>query len=201
LNQDGIVIARRQADDICLNYGQRLFKDRFELTGSLKFAHADYKFTPGGVVGNAAQMGPTQPVFDTASSTGYYEWPGGIQSPDNPIAILALGTDRGDQRPEHRERARPVQCPILEGLRLNVNLGYDQSRADRESFSPSVMHSEQKSGYSASSHAATTSRRPGTGDLPHYTAPTGVVPGNVDVTAGYSYQKSTGSTRSSTSGA
>ena len=194
LNQDGIVVGTTtKRTTFGLNYGQRLFKDRFELTGSLKFAHADYRFTPGGVVGNAAQMGPTQPVFDTASGTGYYEWSGGIQSPDNPVAILALGTDRGTNVRSIGNVHGQYSVPFLEGLRLHVNLGYDQSRADRESFSPSVMHSEQKSGYLGEfSRSNDEQTNQVLETYLNYTAPPGVIPGNVDVTAGYSYQKEHG---------
>ena len=43
------------------------------------------------MLGNAAGMGPTQPVYDPTSPTGYYEWPGNsLTSGDNPVALLAL---------------------------------------------------------------------------------------------------------------
>jgi iron complex outermembrane receptor protein len=194
LNQQGIVAGTTtKRTTLGLAYGQRLFQDRLDLSANLKLARADYRFTPGGVVSNAAQMGPTQPITDTASTTGYYEWAGGIQSPDNPLAILALGTDQGTNVRGIGNVHGQYSVPFLEGLRLNLNLGYDLSRADRESFSPSVMHSEQKSGYLGEfsrNNDAQTNQVLET--YLNYTVPNGRIPGNVDVTAGYSYQKEHG---------
>ena len=194
LNQDGIVAGTTtKRTTLGLTYGQRLFRDRFDLSANLKFARADYKFTPGGVVSNAAQMGPTQPVTDTASTTGYFEWSGGIQSPDNPVAILGLGTDRGTNVRGIGNVHGQYSVPFLEGLKVNLNLGYDLSRADRETFSPSVMHSEQKSGYFGEfSRNNDQQTNQVLETYLNYTAPTGLIPGTADVTAGYSYQQEHG---------
>ncbi len=109
----------------------------------MRGSRADDKFTPGGVLSNAAQMGPTQPVFDTLSDPGYFDnWPGGLQSPDNPVAILklwrrtrattyrAIGNVQADYSlPLDRAGSRPTSTSAI-----------DVTKADRETFSPSVLH-------------------------------------------------------------
>ncbi|PYO92623.1 MAG: SusC/RagA family TonB-linked outer membrane protein [Gemmatimonadetes bacterium] len=192
--QEGVIIGTTtQRTTLGLNYGQRLFNDRFDLSANIKFARANYKFTPGAVVGNAAQMGPTQPIMDTASTTGFYEWSGGIQSPDNPVAILALGTDEGTNVRSIGNVHGQYSVPFLEGLKINLNLGYDGSRADRESFSPSVMHSEQKSGYNGEFSRNNDQQTNQTLETYlNYTPTIGAIPGAFDLTGGYSYQKEHG---------
>jgi iron complex outermembrane receptor protein len=97
LNQDGVIsgtTAERMSAS--LNYDQRLFNDRLIVRSNLKGARNSDLFTPGGVLSNAAQMGPTQPVNDPTAPTGFYDWPGNqLTSADNPVAILALATDPG----------------------------------------------------------------------------------------------------------
>ncbi len=104
LDQDGILQGTNtQRISLGLNYNQRLLNDQLSLRAHLRGSRAADEFTPGGALSNAAQMGPTQPIFGNETS-GYYEWPGDIlQSPDNPAAILELrlskltGGDDDDQ--------------------------------------------------------------------------------------------------------
>jgi hypothetical protein len=90
-----------------------LFKDRLNIRASLKGSQTDDNITPGGVLSNSAQFGPTQPVLDENSTTGYYEWPNNaLQSADNPAAILAYR--RTTRRPtEAWERAGRVYDALL----------------------------------------------------------------------------------------
>ena len=194
LDQAGIVIGTTtKRTSVGLAYGQKLWDDRFDLRANVKIAVADYAFTPGGVVGNAAQMGPTQPVVDPASPTGYFEWTGGIQSPDNPVAILALGQDRGKNLRTIGNVRGEYSVPFLRGLKLNANLGYDLSRADRETFSPSVMHNQQKNGLFGEFFRNNEEQTNSVFETyANYTAPLQAIPGNIDVTAGYSYQQEHG---------
>lgn len=194
LNQSGIVIGTTtKRTSLGLAYGQKLWDDKFDLRANVKIAIADYAFTPGGVVSNAAQMGPTQPVTDGTNPTGYYEWTGGIQSPDNPVAILALGQDRGKNLRTLGNVRGEYTVPFLRGLKLNANLGYDLSRADRETFSPSVMHAQQKNGLNGEFFRNNNEQTNTVFETyASYATPLQAIPGNVDVTAGYSYQEEHG---------
>jgi iron complex outermembrane receptor protein len=194
LDQSGIVVGTTtKRASLGLNYGQRLLDDHLDINANVKFARADYDFTPGGVLSNAAQMGPTQPITDPASTTGYFEWTGGIQSPDNPVAILALGHDKGQNLRSIGNIHGEYSVPFAQGLKLNLNLGYDLARADRETFSPSVMHSEVKNGLGGEFYRQNNEQSNSVLETYlDYTTPLHALPGIVDVTAGYSYQKEHG---------
>lgn len=193
LNQDGIIRGTTvERLSLGLGFQQRLFNDRLDVRANLKGSRADDQFTPGGVLSNAAQMGPTQPVSDTASATGYYEWPGNLlTSADNPLAILGLATDRGTTYRSIGSVKATYRLPFLEALRANVGLGYDVARADRQTFNPSVLHSQVKVGTGGSDYRSNSSQvNTGLEAYLNYAAPLSAVPGNIDVTAGYSYGQS-----------
>ena len=107
LRQDGVIrgtTAERLS--LGLNFQQLLFNDRLDIRAIQKGSRAVDGFTPGGVLSNAAQMGPTQPVTDPATSTGFYDWPGNkLTSPDNPIAILELATETEEMVARHAAHA------------------------------------------------------------------------------------------------
>lgn len=190
LNQDGIIKGTTtERISLGLNFQQRLFKDRLDLRAFVKGSRAKDLFTPGGVLSNAAQYGPTQPVNDPASRTGYFEWPGNtLQSADNPMAILALASDRGITYRSIGNVQAQYRLPFLEDLRANVNLNYDVTRTDRQQFSPSVLHSESKTGQGGRDYRANQSQaNTGLETYLNYSAPLNVVPGGIDVTGGYSY--------------
>jgi iron complex outermembrane receptor protein len=195
LNQDGIVEGTT-TERIALGFNMRhrLFSDRLDINAFLKGSRADDRFTPGGVLSNAAQMGPTQPVFDPTRPTGYYDWPGPggtfkeLTSPDNPVAILDLVTDRGITYRSIGNVQTRYRLPFLEALRANVNLAYDVTRTDRQTFEPSVLHAQQKSGTLGSDYRANQSHAVTTAEtFLDYATGVGFAPGTVDVTGGYSY--------------
>src|SRR4029453_1668106 len=118
-----------------LNFQQLLFKDRLDVRAFQKGSRAYDRFTPGGVLSNGAEMGPTQPVTDANTPTGFYDWPGNtLQSPDNPVAILDLARDRGTTYRSLGSIQSSYRLPFLEGLRANLNLNYDITRTDRTTF-------------------------------------------------------------------
>jgi iron complex outermembrane receptor protein len=190
LTQDGIIRGTTtERVSLGLNLQQRLFKDRLDLRVSLRGSRAKDLFTPGGVLSNAAQMGPTQPVFDPTTRTGYYDWPGNtLTSADNPLAILALATDRGITYRSINNIQAQYRLPFLEGLRANLNLAYDLARTDRQVFTPSLLHSQLKTGNGGSDYRANQSQaNSGLEAYLNYSAPLNVVPGAIDLTGGYSY--------------
>ncbi len=189
LNQDGIIRGTTtERISLGLNLEQRLFKDRLDLRTNIRGSRAKDLFTPGGVLSNATQMGPTQPVYDATTETGYYDWPGNtLQSADNPVAILDLATDRGTTYRSLGSVQARYRVPFLEGLRANVNLGYDVIRADRQIFSPSVLHGELKSGQQGRDYRANQSQTNTTFESFLNYGSLNAGPGTVDLTGGYSY--------------
>jgi iron complex outermembrane receptor protein len=192
LDQKGI-IDQNSARRIGLgaNYTQRLANDRLTLRFNLRGSRSDDRFTPLGVLSNAAQYGPTQPISDPASPTGFYDWPGNSStSADNPVAILDLAEEKawtyrgiGNLQAEYR-------LPWVNGLRANVTLGIDATRAQRDNFTPSVLHRQSATGNGGQQ----TRYRPRQLNTVletylNYTTPRPLGPGTLDLTGGYSWTK------------
>lgn len=190
LNQDGIIQGTTtERISLGLNFQQRLLKDRLDIKANVRGSRNKDQFTPGGVLSNAAQMGPTQPVFDETTRTGYYDWPGNtLTSADNPVAILALGRDRGTTDRSVGNVQAQYRFGFLEALRANVHLAYDVTRTDRQQFSPSLLHSEQKTGQQGRDYRASQSQSNTTLEsYLNYASAFGSMPGTFDITGGYSY--------------
>ncbi len=148
LNQDGIIKASStERVSLGLNYSQRLFDDRLDVNTNLRGSRSLDQFAPGGVLSNAAQMGPTQPVTDPTSTTGFYNWPGNsLQSADNPAEILGLATDKGTTYRSIGNVQASYRMPFLDALTANANLGYDLTEVDRSTFNPTALHAQLKAG-------------------------------------------------------
>jgi iron complex outermembrane receptor protein len=193
LRQDGIIRgSSTERVSLDLNFSQRLLDDRLEVRVTEKGSRNLDQFTPGGVLSNAAQMGPTQPIHNAATTTGYYDWPGNtLQSPDNPLAVLALAKDRGTTYRNIGGVQTSYMMPFLAGLQANVNLSYDVARTDRQTFFPSVLHGQLKSGQRGSDYRANQSQTNSALEtFLDYTTQPLFFPGAIDLTAGYSYSQS-----------
>jgi TonB-linked SusC/RagA family outer membrane protein len=191
LDQNGI-IRHNQTQRIGLgaNYNQRLANDRLNLRFNLRGARAADDFTPLGVLSNAAQMGPTQPVYNHSSETGFFDWSGGLQSADNPVAIAELGDERAVTYRAVGNMQTEYSLPWIEGLRANLNLGFDVTGAERENFRPSTLHREVvqgTGGFQSKYNPKNLSTVLET--YLNYTTPKPVGPGTLDLTGGYSWSK------------
>ena len=198
-NHDGVVKGTStERLSLGIVYDQRLFGDRLHVRANVKGSRANDQFTPDGVIGNAAVMAPTQPVRDSTSATGYYEWPASLGlSASNPVAILALALDHGTTYRSVGNVLFEYRLPFLEALKANLNLGYDVTTADRNIFDPSNLHSEMNGGPGGEQVRTELSQ---TNTLLEayldYAAPLKVVPGTIALTGGYSYGHSRGDTAS-----
>ena len=193
LQQDGVIRGTTaERFSLGLNFQQLLFNDRLDIRAIQKGSRTVDDFTPGGVLSNAAQMGPTQPVADPTTSTGFYDWPGNkLTSADNPIAILELATDRGTTYRSVGSLQSAYRMPFMENLRGHVNLNYDVTRADRQTFTPSVLHSQKKSGQNGSDFRSNQSQTNTTLETYlDYAGRLSSVPGTFDITGGYLYGQS-----------
>ncbi len=195
LDQKGI-IDRNSTRRIGLsaNYTQRLANDRLNLRFNLRGSHSDDQFTPIGVLGNAAQYGPTQPILDGASETGFYDWPdSNLTSADNPVAILNLAEEKGWTNRAVGNMQTEYSLPWVEGLRANLNIGFDATRAKRANFTPSVLHREVVTGnggrqsFFRPKQVSTVMEA-----YLNYTTPRPLGPGTLDLTGGYSWAKAHG---------
>jgi len=191
LNQDGI-IRGTNVERVALgfNFNQHLFANKLNLRASLKGSQAADQFTPGGVLSNSAQFGPTQPVMDPSTPNGYYEWPNNtLQSADNPQAILGLATDHGTTFRSMGNVQASYTVPFLAGLTANATLGYDVTKANRQTFVASSLHSQTKTGNGGTIYRSNPSMVNTLMDLYlNFNRLLGV--GTLDATGGYSYSQS-----------
>src|SRR5579859_5220639 len=190
LNQDGIIRGSTlERVSLGANYGQRMFDDQLGIDISLKGSREFDLFTPGGVLSNAAQMGPTQPIFDSTSTTGYYNWPG-TPSADNPAEILNYAKAQGTTYRSVGNVQANYSPTFLGGVRANVNLGYDLTRVTSVTFNPSVLHSELRGGNGYEYRSDPNMLNTVLEMYLSYAKPVNVIRGDIDLTAGYSYSQS-----------
>jgi iron complex outermembrane receptor protein len=194
LGQDGIIDGTTTKRlTLGANYNQRLLKDRLNFRVNIRGSRASDAFTPGGVVGNAAVMGPTQPVRDPTTTSGFYNWPGGLQSVDNPVEALKLASDESTTLRSIGNVQTGYELPFLNGLSANLNLGYDVTKAERVQFSPGVLHTEIKNSHFGNYYRTNpTQLNTVLEGYLTYAIPRNVGPGILDLTGGYSYSKSHG---------
>lgn len=194
LNQNGIMretgVERFSLGAV---YNQSLVDDRVNVRINLRGARSNDTYTPGGVVYNAAQMGPTQPVFDTTSVTGFYEFAPTTQSPDNPYALLRQIVDRGNTFRAIGNVQTEAQVPWVSGLKANLNVAFDVSKAERESFTPSTAHPQLKTGTTGTYFRSNPNfNQTSVEGYLNYVVPRRFGPGTLDLTAGYSWTQNYG---------
>lgn len=188
LNQDGIIQGTNvERVTLGLNYRQNFFNDRLGIRANVKGSRSDDGFTPGGVLSNAAQMAPTQPIYDPATATGYYDWPGGLQSADNPVALVNLAKDNGVTYRSVGNVQGEYRLPWIEGLKANVNVGYDIANVTRENYYPSTLHRQVVSSQGSDYRTTPTESGLQLDTYLNYVRSAG--PGELDLTAGYAYSK------------
>src|SRR5438034_601742 len=191
LNQDGIIQASStKRVSLGLNYSQQLFNDRLNVHTSIRGSRAIDQFTPGDVLGNAAAMAPTQPVFDSSSSTGYWDWKTSNAAPSNPVASLTWARDHGTTWRSVGNVQAEYRAPFLEGLSANVNLGYDLARADRTTFYPNNLAAQVRQGQGLLYIANNSQTNQVLESYLGYSPARTYGPGRLDVVGGYSYAQS-----------
>ena len=194
LNQNGIIRgSSTERVSLGFNYEQRLFDDRMSVRTNLKGSRTLDELLPPNVLGNAAQMGPTQPVYDDTTATGYYNWRVAQQSADNPAQILALAQSHGTTYRSIGNVQADYRLPFLDRLKANVNLGYDVTNVDQQSFNSALQHDQLRNGTGGTFYSTTPSLLNTVLEAYlNYSAPLDVVPGNIDVVGGYGYSQSHG---------
>lgn len=172
-----------------LNYSHLLFNDRLNVQASLLGSRTDDQFTPGGVVGAATAFAPTQPV--RTDDGAYFEWENTL-APNNPLAELALVSDRGTTYRGVGNLETRYQLPFVEGLSATGRFGFDIVEADRTEFRPTTLYAEIESGVNRGYFMQRNPQQTNTvfdvfGNL---TRDLGRWDSNLDATAGYSYENS-----------
>jgi len=191
LNQDGIIRnSSTERLSLGVSYEQTLLNDNLDIKTNLRGSRSFDHFQAGDVLGNAVGMAPTQPVYDPANPTGYWDWPTTGASASNPVASLNRTVNQGTTWRSVGNMQGAYHLPFLRSLTANVNLGYDLTQANNQTFIPNDLAAQirQGQGFLSLSNRNQTSLI-GEGYL-NYAAPINAVPGNIDLTAGYSYSSS-----------
>lgn len=191
LNQQGILkVSSTQRLSLGFNYDQHLFSDRLGIKANVKGSRSFDQFQAGDVLGNAASMAPTQPVYDPTKPGGYWDWPTTGASASNPVASLNRSTNQGTTWRSVGNLQVDYHLPFLEGLKANVNLGYDITSANRSIFQPNDLAAQIRQGQGFLSLANNNQTNEVVEAYLDYAAPMNMVPGNITVTGGYSYAQS-----------
>jgi iron complex outermembrane receptor protein len=143
--QQGIIqTSSTERTNFALNISQMAFNDNLTIDANIKGTHTNDRFNPG-VIGAAITFAPTQPIYDATSPWGgYYEWrnPNGtfdLLAVDNPVSSLNQSNEVGSSDRSLGNLQFDYKIPQIEGLRANLNLGYDILRGDRKNFFPSTL--------------------------------------------------------------
>lgn len=188
LDQQGIVRdSRTKRVTGSLNYNQRLFRDHLNLRGSILGARNTDQFTPGGVIGEATSMAPTQAI--TLPSGSYFEWTDPLGT-NNPIQELSLISDQGTTYRSVGNIEAQYRLPFMEALTATVRAGYDLTSVTRTIFQPSTLQSQVESGTGGSLERRNPSATNTVLDaFAHYAKPITRWDSDIDVTAGYSFEQ------------
>ena len=106
---------------------------------------------------------------------------------------MNLASDEGTNLRSIGNVRTTYTMPFLSALKANLNLGYDISRADRETFTPSSLGGEQKSGRDGNFYRNNFTQTNSVLEAYlTYSSALNFMPGTIDVTGGYSWQQEHG---------
>ena len=188
LNQNGVLDGTNTTRTaIGLNYADRLFGSKLDVTANIKGNVEDDHYTPGGVLGSATVYAPSLPIY--AAPGTFFQLPS-AQAAVNPLSDLAYLTDRGHSTRSLGDLEARYRFAFLEGLSFTARGGYDIANATRTTFSPSYAQGQLDNGLGGTYNQNTPSQNNLVLDLfANYTRRIEAISSNVDLTAGYSYEQ------------
>ncbi|MBT0810583.1 TonB-dependent receptor [Litoribacter ruber] len=168
-----------------------LLDDQLKINFNIRGALTRSRFADQGAIGAAAVFDPTQPIRDPEGLGGFWEWrnPDGspqLLSPRNPVGLLEQRDNRSEVRRSIGNLQLDYSLPFVEGLRANLNLGYDISRGEGTDIIPSTAAAGFNQGGSISPYAQNNRNLLADFYL-NYVRDFGNA-GRLDVTGGYSWQ-------------
>ncbi|WP_158233211.1 TonB-dependent receptor [Reichenbachiella sp. 5M10] len=136
-NTDGILETYNfERTTVAVGLDPTFFDGKLKMQLNVKGMLNNNNFADQGAIANAIAYDPTQPVYDGNTRwRGYTTWTtGGINgtsinlAPANPVAQLAL-TDNTSEVKRSLGNFK-INYELLEGLRANLNLGYDYTKSE-----------------------------------------------------------------------
>lgn len=147
LHQDGILktdnLERTTAG---LSLTPSLFDDKLKINFNVKGVFTKSRFADQGAIGAAVAFDPTQPIYDLEGLGGFWEWRNENGTPQtlaprNPLGLLMQRDDLGEVKRSIGNLQLDYALPFIEGLKANLNLGYDVSQSNGRTFIPSTSAS------------------------------------------------------------
>lgn len=169
-----------------LNYNHVLFNDRLSVRANLRGARTEDEFTPGGVLGSATQLAPTQPIRTEAGN--FFEWSQFPLAPNNPLAELAQVEEEGRTYRSTGSVEGQYRLPFLSGLTATGRVGYDVAASERRAFLPTTVQSQVEASNPGFVNRSNPSELTTLFDGFFNYVGTFGADSDVDATAGYSYE-------------
>ncbi|HYD53647.1 MAG TPA: SusC/RagA family TonB-linked outer membrane protein [Gemmatimonadaceae bacterium] len=189
LDQAGVVRgSETERFSAALNYNHQLFNNRLSIESSLRGARTDDLFTPGGGLGDATRYDPTQPV--RLASGAFYEQRNFELSPGNPVAEIEMGTVTGTTYRAIGNMESRLQLPFVQGLSATARLGFDLATSEKQEFYPAALYTQARAsnpGYLSRSNPKDLTSL--VDAFLTYSNRVEALRGDVDATAGYSFEK------------
>ena len=161
LNQDGTLkTSNMSRETFSANVSPVLFDEHLKINYNLKAMNMDNRFADQGAIGGAVRFDPTQPVMDPNGLNGYFWWNYGrgtatidnanTMAQINPVALLNDKNDVSNAQRFLQNVQFDYKIHGFEDLRLNLNLGMDQTRSngtvDVPQGAESSFHNVQQTG-------------------------------------------------------
>ncbi|WP_018674891.1 SusC/RagA family TonB-linked outer membrane protein [Riemerella columbina] len=197
LNQDGILktnsIERSTAG---LNLNPSFFNNHLKINLNVKGTYVENRFADAGAIGEAVAFDPTQSIYDTnvPQFGGYWEWvdpatgkPSNLAT-KNPVSMLYQRNDVSYVRRVLGNVQFDYKFHFLPALRANLNLGLDYADSNgSETKDPSLASVFNENG--TTRHYTQEKKNRLLEFYLNYSKKLPSLDSDLDVMAGYSYQK------------
>jgi TonB-dependent starch-binding outer membrane protein SusC len=144
LNQDGILLGsnmKRQGASVGLN--PSFFNNTLKVDVNYRVSQIKNQFADQGAIGGAISFDPTQLVYASGKQYepvgGFFEFidtSGNLGTPRNPVALLKLKKDKATILRQIGNVQLSYALPFIQGLRANLNIGFDASTSNGEKRNP-----------------------------------------------------------------
>ncbi|GET27276.1 TonB-dependent receptor [Prolixibacter sp. NT017] len=188
---------------LAVNLNPSLLDNRLQINVSLKGMHNNNNFGNTGAVGSAVAFDPTQPVMNgNTKYGGYFTWtnlednlPDGSMNPDgypnpigvsNPVALINQTDNRSTVQRFIGNAQVNYAFKFLEGLKANLNTGYDYTDSKGHNNAPDSAPWTYRSGIGQKIDYTAQVKNELLDLYLNYVKSLGVH--KFDVTAGYSWQ-------------
>ena len=191
LNQDGVLAGTNSRRvSASATYSDLLLRDRLELRANFKGTRNDDLYTPGGVLGGAIAMDPTQQPINNGV---YFQWANPLGA-NNPLADLAQQSDDGSTfRSVGNVEAKWFFTDLIDGLSATMRTGYDYATSSRTFFSPSTAQQDLESGRGGRIDRNLPRQVNTVFELfGNYNTKLSLLDSRIDATAGYTYEQQKG---------